>query len=98
MTSAAAQALQPEPNSVLAKEMALSLRPEAEEESLKITDQRYRQVAPLAIQRIKYLMETRDHFLKQDREKGKANRQKARDQKAQLFLDIGNQVAEKGHK
>ena len=47
--------------------------------------------------RIKCLMETKEHLLNQTREQGKANRQKARDKKAQLFLDIGNQVAEKGH-
>lgn len=66
-------------------EMALSLRPESEEDDLRLTDQRYQKIAPLAVQRIRFVIEQKDYFLNQSRETGKANRQKAKERKAQLF-------------
>ena len=77
--------------------MALSHRPEQEEADLRLTDQRYNKIAPLAISRIKYLLETKDHFLHQVRESGRINRQKAKEKKAQLFQDIGQQKDERAH-
>ena len=52
----------------VAKEIALSKRPETEEEELCITDQRYQKIAVLAIQRVRRLIDTKDHFLNQVRE------------------------------
>ena len=80
-----------------AKEVAMSLRPEALEEELKVTDQRYQKIAALAIQRIKLLFEDKSHFLHEAKETGKKNREQAREAKKQLFLDIGNQHQDGGH-
>lgn len=80
----------------VAKEVVLSLRPIKLEEELRITDQRYAKIACLTIQRIRYLLETKDHFLHNAREEGKFRRKQARDKKSQLFLDIGNSTAAPG--
>ena len=83
--------------SKVAREIALSQRPEQKEADLRLTDQRYNKIAPLAISRIKYLVATKDHFLHQVRESGRINRQKAKEKKAQLFQDIGQQKGEHAH-
>ena len=80
-----------------AKEVAMSIRPEGLEEELKVTDQRYQKIAPLAIQRIKHLFEDKGHFLHEAKETGKQNRAQARAATSQLFLDIGNHHQEQGH-
>ena len=80
-----------------AKEVAMSLRPHHLEEELHLTDQRYQKIAPLAIKRIRYLLETKDHFLHQTREAGKTRREQTRAKKTQLFLDLGNHHTEYGH-
>ena len=67
------------------------------QEELKVTDQRYQKIAPLAIQRIRHLFEDKGHFLHEAKETGKKNREQARAAKSQLFLDIGNQRQERGH-
>ena len=83
--------------SKVAREIALPQRPEQEEADLRVTDQRYNKIAPLAIARIKHLLETKDYFLHQVRESGRINRQKAKEKKAQLFQDIGQQKGERAH-
>ena len=70
---------------------------EALEEELKVTDQRYQKIAPLAIQRTKHLFEDKGHFLHEAKETGKKNRAQAREAKSQMFLDIGNQHQDGGH-
>ena len=67
----------------VAKEIAMSKRPESEEEGLRLTDHRYGRVAMLAIQRIRHLFETKDHYLHQAKESGKKNRQEAKARKDQ---------------
>ena len=80
-----------------AKEIALSLRPIREEEELRLMDQRYNKIATLAIARIKHLLETKEHYLHQSRETGKQNRQKAKERKHNLFLEIGGNQNENKH-
>ena len=82
----------------VAKEIAMSKKPESEEEGLRLTDHRYGRVALLAIQRIRHLLETKDHYLHQAKESGKKNRQEAKARKDQLFLDIGNSQGSHKHK
>ena len=80
-----------------AKEQALSIRPYKEEEELRLTDQRYNKIAPMAIARIRYLLETKEHYLNQAREAGKKNRQATQERKQQLFNEIGNNQDETKH-
>ena len=80
-----------------AKEMALAMKPVREEEELWIIDQRYYKIAAKAIERIKFLLETKDHYLNKARETGKENRQKAKEKKHQLFLAIGSNQVESKH-
>ena len=80
-----------------AKELALSMKPIREEEELRITDQRYYKIAAKAIERIKFLLESKDHYLNSARETGKENRQKAKEKKHNLFLAIGSNQDETKH-
>lgn len=80
-----------------AKEVAMSIRPERLEAELKLTDQKYQKIAPMAIQRIKHIFEDKSHFLHEAKESGKVNREQARAAKSQLFLDIGNHRHDQGH-
>ena len=61
-----------------AKEFALSKQPVAIEQELQQQDQRYGQYAPLAAARIRFLLETQDHFMHGQKATGKEQRQKAR--------------------
>ena len=80
-----------------AKEQALSIRPVKEEAELRIRDQRYNKIAPLGIDRIRFLLESKDRYLNQARETGKKNRQTAKEKKRNLFLEIGNNQDETKH-
>ena len=81
----------------VAKEIALSLRPEELEAEMKVADKRYAKIAHLAIKRIRHLMESPDHFLHQARQKGRETRRLAQERKSKLFLDIGNQSGPQQH-
>ena len=80
-----------------AKEFALSKKPVAIEQELQEQDQRYGQYAPLAAARIRFLLETQDHFLHGQKATGKEQRQKAREEKKHLYLEIGVTGHEGGH-
>lgn len=64
-----------------ATEIALALRPHEQEALLKLQDAKYRQVALMAIKRIKYIMDTKEHLMHQEREKGKVLRNQTQERK-----------------
>ena len=80
-----------------ATEFALSKQPHEVEQELQEQDQRYKQFAPMAAERIRFLLETRDHFMHGQKASGKELRQKARDEKKGLYLEIGVTGHEGGH-
>ena len=80
-----------------AKEFALSKQPVAIEQELQEQDQRYGQYAPMAAARIRFLLETQDHFLHGKKATGKEQRQEAREEKKHLYLEIGVTGHERGH-
>ena len=80
-----------------AKEFALLKKPVAIEQELQEQDQRYGQYAPMAAARIRFLLETQDHFLHGQKATGKEQRQKAREEKKHLYLEIGVTGHEGGH-
>ena len=80
-----------------AQEMAISRRPVEQERELREQDRKYNRVAPLAAQRIKYLLDTPDHYIHEQKATGKANRQKTREVKKALFLEISVTGFEGGH-
>lgn len=80
-----------------ATEVALAYQPKAEEATLKEQDNKYKKIAPLAIQRIRYLLGTKDHFMHQEREKGKTLRTQTQEQKKQAYNNLGSQAADGSH-
>ena len=80
-----------------AMEFALSKQPRDLEQEYQEQDQRYKKYAPMAAERIRYLLETQDHFLHGEKTKGKELRQKTRDEKKALYLEIGVTGHEGGH-
>ena len=80
-----------------AMEVAISRRPLDQERELREQDRKYNRVAPLAVQRIKYLLDTPDHFIHEQKAMGKEKRQKTRDEKKALFLEISVTGKEGGH-
>ena len=81
-----------------AVEVATSRRPTSQEQELREQDRKYNRIAPLAAQRIKYLLDTPDHFLHEQKTAGKENRQKTRELKKALFLEISVTGTEGGHR
>ena len=80
-----------------AQEVAISRRPLTQERELREQDRKYNRIAPLAAQRIKYLLDTADHFLREHKTTGKENRQKNREVKKALFQEILTTEVEGGH-
>ena len=80
-----------------AMDLAISRRPHSQEQELREQDKKYNRVAPLAAQRIKYLLETPDHFIHEQKTAGKENRQKTRELKKALFMEISVAGTEGGH-
>ena len=78
-------------------EVAISRRPLGQERELREQDRKYNRVAPLAVQRTKYLLDTPDHFIHEQKATGKDRRQKTRDEKKALFLQINVTGKEEGH-
>ena len=81
-----------------AMEVAISRRPNSQEQELRDQDRKYNRIAPLAAQRIKYLFVTPDHFFHEQKTAGKENRQKTRELKKALFLEISVTGTEEGHR
>ena len=81
-----------------AMEVAISRRPNSQEQELRDQDRKYNRIAPLAAQRIKYLFVTPDHFFHEQKTAGKENRQKTRELKKALFLEISVTGTEGGHR
>ena len=71
-----------------AMEVAISKRPLDQEKELREQDRKYNRVAPIAVQRIKYLLDSPEHFIHAQKKSGKEQRQKTRDQKKALYLEI----------
>ena len=80
-----------------AQEVAISRRPLDQERELREQDRKYNRIAPMAAQRIKYLLDTPDHYIDEEKATGKENRQKTRDMKKALFLEISVTGFEGGH-
>ena len=54
-----------------AKEVALSQQPASQEREPHQQDKKYQRIAPLAVQRIRHILEDRNQFMHEAREKGK---------------------------
>ena len=67
------------------------------EQEFQEQDQRYKQYAPMAAERVRFLFEAQDHFMHGHKASGKELRQKARDDKKALYLEIGVTGKEGGH-
>ena len=81
-----------------AMEVAISKRPLEQEQELREQDRKYNRVAPVAAQRVKYLIDSPDHFIHAQKASGKEQRQKTRDEKkAPLYLEISITGKEEGH-
>lgn len=80
-----------------ATEIALSLRPHAAETELKQQDLKYKRVAPQAIQRICFLMDNKEHFMNQEREKGKVLRNQTQEQKRREYEALQDEEGEGKH-
>ena len=80
-----------------AMEVAISKRPLDQEKELREQDRKYNRVAPIAVQRIKYLLDSPEHFIHAQKKSGKEQRQKTRDQKKALYLEISVTGKEDGH-
>lgn len=76
----------------------MALRPHAEETLLKHQDEKYRRVATQAIQRIHYILDTKDHFTHQEREKGKVLRNQTQEQKRSLYASLEQLKGEGSHR
>lgn len=63
---------------------------------LKQQDAKYKRVALLAIKRIKYILDTKEHFMHQQREKGKVLRNQTQEQKKMLYAARGQSQGEAG--
>ena len=68
-----------------ATEVALAYQPKVEEAILQEQDKKYQKIAPLAVQRIRYILDTKDHFTHQARETGKTLRSQTQEQKKQAY-------------
>lgn len=77
-----------------AKEIALSLQPVTLEQELQQQYETCKRVAPLAIQRIRHLLEDRLHFMREAREKGK---EQARERNRELFNNLTKPARPDGH-
>ena len=80
-----------------AREVALSHQPREQEQELALQDKKYQRIAPLAIQRVKYLLEDKSHFLHDAREQGKEKRTQAREHKRELYNSLSGQTRPDGH-
>ena len=80
-----------------AVEVALSMQPHQQESILKEQDAKYKRIAPLAIQRIQFLLEDKAHVLNQAKESGKEVRKQAREHKQALFTDLTKHSSTTGH-
>ena len=80
-----------------AKEVALSMQPLEQEKELLEQDQRYKRIAPLAIQRIKHLLSDKQHFLHEARETGKQKRVEARTNKQNALTSLTHNAGQGSH-
>ena len=80
-----------------AREVALSLQPLEKEKELRAQDQRYKRIAPQAIQRIKHLLSDKQHFLNEARETGKQKRDEARTEKQEALTNLTHHTAPGKH-
>ena len=71
-----------------AREMALGLQPTSQEEELVQQDEKYKRIAPQAIQRVRYLLEDKQHFLHAARESGKLKREETREKKKEAYRKL----------
>ena len=71
-----------------AREIALGLQPTSQEEELVQQDEKYKRIAPQAIQRVRYLLEEKQHFLHAARESGKLKREEAREKKKEAYRKL----------
>ena len=71
-----------------AKEIALGLQPTSQEEELVQQDDKYKRIAPQAIQRIRYLIEDKQHFMNAARETGKIKRDEAGEAKKEAYRKL----------
>lgn len=69
----------------LAKEIALSLQPQSQEQELQEQDKKYQRIAPLAIARVKHLLADKSHYTHEARETGKQKRHQAREHKREIY-------------